>query len=110
MSNRLSTFIVTFAVAYAIIYIFAVEQNWALFSYHPATGTFGAFTNRATAGPTMFWYGWMLTAALGATVVAAIVSFVPHGISKRIWPGLSWVVPVCVCVAFVYVLRGFFFR
>ncbi len=110
MSSRLSAFTITFAVAYAIIYIFAVEQNWALFSYHPATGTFGTLTTRAPAGPTMFWFGWMLTAALGAAVAAAIVSFVPEGISKRIWPGLSWAVPVCVIVAFVYVLRGYFLR
>jgi hypothetical protein len=110
MSSRLSTFSITFAIAYAIIYIFAVEQNWALFSYHPATGTFGVFTTRAPAGPTMFWYGWILTAALGGALMAGIVSFVPDGIAKRIWPGLSWVVPVCVIFAFVYVLRGYFLR
>src|SRR5262249_14217856 len=108
MSSRLSTFTMTFATGSAIVYIFAVEPDWALFRYHPATGTFGAFTTRAPAGPTMFWYGWMATSALGAAAIAGIVSLVP--ISKRMWPGLSWAVPVCVCVAFVYVLRGFFFR
>jgi hypothetical protein len=110
MSSRLSTFTITFAVAYAIIYIFAVEQNWALFTYHPATGTFGTLTTRAPAGPTMFWYGWILTAALGAAAVAAIVSFAPEGITRRIWPGLAWMAPMCAIVAFVYILRGYFFR
>ena len=110
MSSRLSVFTVTFAAAYAIIYIFAVEQNWALFSYYPATGGFGPLTTRGPAGPTMFWYGWMSTSVLGAAVVAALVSFVPQDLSKRIWPGLAWVAPVCAMIAFVYVLRGFFFR
>jgi|SRR5450432_3176779 len=110
MSARFPIFVVTFASAYAIIYVFAVEQNWALFSYHPATGTFGLLTARAPAGPTMFWYGWMLTAALGAAVVGAIVSFVPEGLAKRIWPGLSWFVPVCVMGVFSYMMRGYFLR
>ena len=110
MSARFSIFAITFAAAYAVIYVLAVEYNWALYSYHPATGTFGMFVAKAPTGPSMYWYGWISTAAIGGAAVAAIVSLVPHGLAKRIWPGLSWAVPVCVIVIFAYIMRGFFLR
>ena len=110
MSARFPAFAITFSVVYAILYVAAVENNWALFTYHPATGTFGWLTTRAAAGPSMFWYGWLLTAALGAAVVAAIASYMPQGLLRYLWPGLSWLVPICVSVSFVYFLRAFFLR
>ena len=38
---RLRTFAIAFAPAYALIYALAVFNNWALFTYAPATGEFG---------------------------------------------------------------------
>jgi hypothetical protein len=36
-----STFAIVFAVAFAILYLLSVENNWALFTYHPALEEFG---------------------------------------------------------------------
>jgi hypothetical protein len=110
MPRRFPAFAITFAVAYAILYALAVDRNWALFTYHPALGTFGALTTPATAGPTMFWYGWIATAALGAAVAATIVSVLPNGVTRRLWPGLAWVVPAGAIVFFAFLLRRFFLR
>jgi hypothetical protein len=110
MTRRFPVFAITFAVAYAILYALAVDLNWALFTYHPAIGTFGVLTNPAQAGPTMYWYGWMATAAIGAAVAAAIVSVLPDAVSRRIWPGLAWAVPACAVVFFAFLLRGYFLR
>ena len=106
----LPAFSITFAVAYAIIYFFAVQQNWALFTYHPALGTFGILTTPAKAGPSMYWYGWMATAGLGGAAIAGLVSALPEAVTRRIWPGLSWAAPVCAILAFAVLLRGYFLR
>ncbi len=106
----LPVFSVTFAVAYATLYYFAVRQNWALFTYHPALGTFGIFTTRAQGGPSMFWYGWIATAALGGAAIAALASALPARVTRRLWPGLSWAVPLCAILAFAFLLRGYFLR
>jgi len=103
-------FTVTFAVVFSVVYVFAVEYNWALFSYAPATGTWGPLTATAAAGPTMFWYGWIATAAIAAGIVAGIASLVPESLAKWVWPGLAWAVPVAVLIAFGYLLSGYFLR
>jgi hypothetical protein len=109
-SPRAATFAIVFAAAYAILYIIAVEQNWALFTYHPATNTFAALTGKAPAGPSMYWYGWMATATIGAAVVAALASLLPAALARWIWQGLAWVVPLCVMLAFAFLLKGYFLR
>ena len=109
-SHSNPVFAITFAVAYAILYVLAVEHNWALFTYHPLTGEFHWLITRATEGPSMFWYGWMVTAGLGALAIAAVVSFLPTGITNRLSVNLSWSIPLAVMLFFVYIMRGFFFR
>jgi hypothetical protein len=110
VSRRFPMFAITFAVVYAILYAVAVDRNWALFSYHPALGTFGVLTTAAKAGPTMFWYGWMATAALGAALAGVLVSVLPEGLTRRLWPCLAWAVPMGAMVFFAFLLRGFFTR
>jgi hypothetical protein len=109
-SPRFAVFAIVFAAAYAIIYVFAVEQNWALFTYHPVQNTFGPLTTKAPAGPSMYWYGWMSTAAIGAGVLAALIALLPAGVTRRIWPGFAWLVPVCAIAAFCFLLKGYFLR
>jgi hypothetical protein len=67
--SRFANFAVTFAAVFAIVYYFAVAHNWALFSYGPAVGQWTPLTQGASAGPTMYWYGWIATAALAAASV-----------------------------------------
>jgi hypothetical protein len=104
------TFVVTFAVAYAILYILAIEYNLALFTYHPATEEFYFLVKPATDQPAMYWYGWLATSVLGALVIAAVASWLPESWAKRIWPGWSWAVPVAMMLFVSYVLRGYFTR
>jgi hypothetical protein len=103
-------FTVTFAGVFSVVYVLAVENNWALFSYAPATGTFTPLVTTATIGPTMYWYGWIATAAIVAGAVAALVSLAPESLAKWVWPGWSWAIPIVVLVAFGYLLRGYFLR
>jgi len=99
-----------FAVVFAVVYVVAVEKNYALFTYHPAVGEFGAGVQEAKDGPAMYWYGWMATAGLAAFVAGLVASFLPEGLTRRLWSGWTWVVPVGVMAAFGYLLRNFFLR
>ena len=105
-----ANFAITFAIAFAILYVLAVENNWALFTYHAALEEFAFFVDKQKDGPAMYWYGWLSSAGIGAFIIAAAVSWAPETLSKRIWPGWSWAVPLAAMFAFVYILRGFFTR
>ena len=43
-----------FAAAFAVIYVLAVEFNWALFTYHPKPGEWGWLVEPAKNGPPMY--------------------------------------------------------
>jgi hypothetical protein len=97
-----------FAAAFAVIYLLAVEQNWALFTYHPKLGEWGWLVEPSRSGPPMYWYGWLATSVLGAT----LASLLSWPLVRR-WPiqyWLGWAVPLVVIVIFVYFFRDFFLR
>jgi hypothetical protein len=106
----LPVFVITFAVAYAILYVVSVEYNLALFTYHPAAEEFHFLVKPAKDGPAMYWYGWMATSGLGALVVAAFASWLPAGPLSRLWSGWSWAIPLAAMLFFCYLLRSFFIR
>jgi hypothetical protein len=103
-------FAIVFAVAYSVLYVLAVENNWALFTYHPVSEEFHFLVAKAAEGPSMYWYGWMATAGLGALVIAATVAWLPQGLTSRVTISLSWSIPLATMGIFVYLLRGFFLR
>ena len=108
--RSLSVFTIVFAVAYAVLYVLAVQYNRALFTYHPALEEFGFLVEKPKDGPAMYWYGWMATSAIGAFAIAGVVAWLPNGAANRVWPGWSWLAPLSVMAAFCYILRGFFTR
>jgi hypothetical protein len=108
--NRFAVFAVTFAAVYSAVYYFAVDYNWALFSYGPAVGEWTMFTHPASAGPTMYWYGWIATSAIVGALAGVIVSSLPDSLGKRIWPGFAWLVPLGSIAALGYLLSGYLTR
>jgi hypothetical protein len=97
-----------FAALFAVFYLVAVEMNWALITYHPRQEAWGWGAQAATKGPAMHWYGWLASAALAATVATLIAVPVLKRVAIPTWIG--WAAPLAVIVAFVWVLRIFFFR
>lgn len=95
-----------FSAAFALVYVVAVEFNLAAITYHPKTGSWGLGTQPAANGPTMHWYGWLITATVGAVIVSALALPVTRDREPPVWIG--WAVPLAVMVAFVYFLRIFF--
>src|SRR5262245_21879556 len=101
------TFAIVFAVAYAVLYLMAVEKNWALFTYHPALGKFCLFPGRPQGRPEVVLVGLLATSGIGAFAIATLASLLPKIITDRIGPIWSWSVPLLVMFAFVYLLRTF---
>jgi hypothetical protein len=105
--NGRERFVLTFAAAYAVAYYLAVYYNLALFSYGPAVGEWTLFNRPASAGPTMFWYGWIATAAIIAALAGLSACMLPQRMATRFWPALAWLAPLCSIVAIAYLLRGY---
>ena len=105
-----SAFTTVFAAAYAIVYFIAVKNNYALFTYHPSLAEFGWGVQPPKDGPAMYWYGWMATAGIAASLSALIASAVPQRIAEKIAPCWAWGVPLAVIVVIVWMLRGYFFH
>jgi hypothetical protein len=97
-----------FAAAFAVIYVLAVQMNWALFTYHPKLGEWDWLVQPARTGPPMYWYGWLVTSALGATAVSLLSWPLVRRWPAQLW--LGWVVPLVVILIFVYLVRDFFLR
>ena len=96
-----------FSAAFAAIYAPALYYNLTPFTYQPATmeWNWGAVTKQ---GPPMFWYGLLVTCFVGACAVAALAALVPERVARRVWPGLTWLVPVAVLAFIAYILRPYY--
>jgi hypothetical protein len=103
-----AVFSVAFSAAYAVLYVLSIQYNLALFTYHPASEKFYWLVKPAEDQPAMFWYGWLVTSALGAGAFGGIVAALPAAWTARIWPGFAWAVPLAVMLVFGYILRGYF--
>jgi hypothetical protein len=100
-----------FAAAFAVLYVIAMELNWAAFTYHPRLGLFELGAKPPRTGPAMYWYGWMATSALGG-LTAAVLAMVglANFLSAKAWLLISWVVPVGAMAAAAYFMLPFFTR
>jgi hypothetical protein len=101
---------VAFGVVFAIAYVIAVDGNYALFTYHPAIGEFGAGVQKGRDGPAMYWYGWMATSGIVASAAAALAAVLPESATRRLWPGLTWLVALVAMAVLAWDLRQFFLK
>lgn len=107
---RLSAFAIVFAVAYSITYVVSVLNNYALFTYHPAIGEFGAGVQKGRDGPAMYWYGWVATSGIVASLAGVLAALLPESVTRRLWPGLTWMVALIALAVLAYDLRQFFLK
>ncbi len=97
-----------FAASFALVYVFAVEANWALVTYHPKIGEWDWLTQPSRNGPAMHWFGWLGTSLLAATGISLLALPITRRWPTPLWIG--WAVPLAIMLAFVYLMRGFFLR
>jgi hypothetical protein len=99
-----------FSIAFAAIYIACVYYNLALVTYHPQLAQWGPLVQAPKQGPAMYWYGWLLTSALGAGAIAALSLVLPARALDRACAILVWLVPLAMIGLIAYILRGYFLR
>ncbi len=99
-----------FSIAFAAIYIACVHYNLALVTYHPQLAQWGLMVEAPKQGPAMYWYGWLITSALGAGAIAALSLALPAKAVARACAVLVWLVPVAMIATIAYILRGYFLR
>jgi hypothetical protein len=96
-----------FAIAFAIIYAPTMDLNWTSLTYHPVQGVWdiGKAPPKGGGSPAMYWYGFMVTAAIGAAIITALAALVPDSLMERVpWASITWVVTVVVIAYVAYVL------
>ncbi len=96
-----------FAVAFAIIYAPTMDYNWTAATYHPIQGIWQLGFGKSLGGgsPAMYWYGFVITAALGAGILTTVAAFIPDSLLDRVpWRSLTWIAPIAAIIYIGYVL------
>jgi hypothetical protein len=53
----------------------------------------------------MYWYGFVITSAIGAGVVTALAALIPDKLLDRVpWRSLTWLIPILSIIYIGYVL------
>jgi len=109
-SAKFKTFAVVFGISVPVMYFLCEWFNLPLFTFHPATNRveFWWAPARSGEGPTMYWYGWTATAALGALMFALVAAQLPERWTRRLWSGWLWVIPALAMPGCVYLTLPWF--
>src|SRR4051812_37462425 len=85
-SSRFRTFVLVFSLSAIVLYVLGILLGLASFTYHPATGRleWGQTMPRRNEGPVMYWYGWILTAFIGASIMGFLATLIPESLTRRI--------------------------
>jgi len=97
-----------FSAVFALAYVIAEQNNFALMTYHPRIDEWGFLTEAPRNGPGMYWYGWIGTSFVVACL-ATLIAF-PVVRQRQVPSWIGWAVPIVIMALFVYLLRAFFFR
>jgi hypothetical protein len=97
-----------FALTASILYVAAMEMNWAAVTYHPRLVDFDLGAQPSRDGPAIYWYGWITTSALGGILGGIVAAVLARQVSSRVWLGLGWVLPALAMAASLYFMMPFF--
>jgi len=116
-SHAFRRFAFTYGTAFAVLYVIALKLDLALFTVYPAQSVvlLGSHLSRDVVdptmsflAPTMHWYGWTASAALGALVFGLLGALLPERWAERMWSGWLWVTPLAAMSACVYLTMPWF--
>ena len=106
LARHYPVFSAVFVIAYAVSAFF----NLAPFTYYPLLREFHYYDQPATAGPPMYWYGWLVTSTIAAVGIVLIRGLLPRRAGDRGRSGWSWIIPVAVILFLVWFSRNWFIK
>jgi hypothetical protein len=111
-SSAFGAFAIVFAIAGPLVYVVSELGGVPLFTYHPGTGRidFGFAAARPNEGPAMYWYGWLATTLIGASLAGLIATLLPPNVTAKIPLFLIWLLPLLVLPILAYALMPFWTR
>jgi len=111
VTSRFHSFALVFGISFAILYTICDMAALPLFTYHPGTDRIDAGFARARPdeGPAMYWYGWIASSTLGASILGGLAALLPASIRGKIPLALAWIVPVVLLPVLIYSLN-FYWR
>lgn len=111
-SAAFGVFAVVFAITAPVIYVVSELAALPLFTYHPGTNRIdlGWAAARPNEGPAMYWYGWIATMLIGATVLGSLATLLPRHLTDKIPLFLIWLLPLLVLPILAYALMPFWTR
>ncbi len=109
MTMNLDRAFPVFSVAFAVLYLLATYFNLALVTYHPALKELQFLAQPPKAGPTMYWYGWIMTTAIGAFVAGAVATFMPDRWDRWVQRAITFAFVYAVLYVIVYYLALFIY-
>jgi hypothetical protein len=108
-------FAFVYAAAFAVLYALAVAKDLAMITVYPTLGIFVLGTQHSQDAapsiggvPSMYWYGWTATAALGAVMLGIIAALFPERWTPRISLTWLWIVPTFTMIVCVYLTLPWF--
>lgn len=99
-----------FSIAAAVTYFVVMGFGISSFIYYPQVGEW-RLVRQAESGPPMFFYGWVVDAALAGLIAAGVAAVLPPRIPLALFGAhswLAWVVPVGLTLAIMFLLRSYF--
>ena len=99
-----------FSMGAALTYFFVMGFGIVSFIYYPQAGAW-RLARHEGLGPPMFFYGWLLDAALAGLLAAGVAATLPRRVSAgilHIYSWASWLTPLALTAAVVFFLRNYF--
>jgi len=100
-----------FSIVFPLIYLPAMYFNWPVFTYLPRLVEFRWLRYMPAGpaeGPGMYYYGWLLTAGIGAAAIAIVLSALPEHAARRIPANLAWIAALAVIAVLLDILSPWF--
>jgi hypothetical protein len=84
-----------------------MDLNWTFATHHPIQGPWqmGRAPPLGGGSPAMYFYGFVITSALGAAIITGIAALIPdHWLDRIPWRTLAWLIPILSMAYIGYVL------
>lgn len=100
-----------FSIVGSVTYFLCMGFNWTAVTYYPLIGVLSReYLAPEVAGPPMFWYGWLVFAALFGALAAGLAALLPRrwveaAALRGAW--LVWVTPLVLILATAWLLRHY---